>query len=111
MPGFVTQPIDFITKAIFSNSDTTKKFLTVLANQFRYFANECNASSPAKTEAQRSSLVSLLPRHLQYDLRYKSAHKELCLFQPKTFNQKLFYKMIYDRHPLLTTFVDKLAAR
>jgi hypothetical protein len=64
-----------------------------------------------KLKLNRSSLVSLLPRHLQYVLRYKSAHKEFCLFKPRTFNQKLFYKMIYDRRPLLITFADKLEAR
>jgi hypothetical protein len=64
-----------------------------------------------KLGLNRSSLMSLLPRHLQYVLHYRSAHKELCLFKPKTFNQKLHYKMIYDRRPLLVTFADKLQAR
>jgi len=65
-----------------------------------------------KLKLNRSSLLSLLPLHLQYVLRYKSAHKEFCLLlRPQTFNQKLFYKMIYDRRPLLVTFADKLQAR
>lgn len=55
---------------------------------------------------------TLLPLHLQYALRYMSAHDEFCLLlKPKTFSQKLFYKMIYDRRPLLVTFADKLQAR
>jgi hypothetical protein len=65
-----------------------------------------------RLKLNRSSLLSLLPLHLQYVLRYKSAHKQFCLLlKPKTFNQKLFYKMIYDRQPLLVTFADKLRAR
>ena len=33
------------------------------------------------------------------------------LLKPKTFNQKLHYKIIFDRRPLLVTFADKLQAR
>lgn len=33
------------------------------------------------------------------------------LLKPKTFNQKLKYKIIFDRRPLLVTFTDKLLAR
>jgi hypothetical protein len=64
-----------------------------------------------KLKLNRSSLVNLLPRHLQYVLRYKSAHREFSLLKPKTFNQKLHYKMVYDRRPLLARFADKLQAR
>jgi hypothetical protein len=64
----------------------------------------------------RSALLSLLPApwqlHLQYIQRYRYAHKEKCLLlRPKTFNQKIFYKMMYDRRPLLAVFADKLQAR
>ncbi len=65
-----------------------------------------------KLKLNRSSLLSLLPLHLQYVLRYKSAQKSFhSLLRPETFNQKLIYKMTYDRRPLLTTFADKLQAR
>lgn len=65
-----------------------------------------------KLKLNRGSLQSLLPLHLQCVLRYKSAHKDFnLLLKPQTFNQKLFYKMIYDRRPLLVTFADKLRAR
>lgn len=65
-----------------------------------------------KLKLNRGSLLSLLPLHLQYVLYYKSRHGDFCLLiRPKTFNQKLFYKMIYDRRPLLVTFADKLQAR
>ena len=54
----------------------------------------------------------LLPLHLQYAWRFMSARKEFCLLlKPNTFSQKLFYKMLYDRRPLLVTFADKLQAR
>ena len=33
------------------------------------------------------------------------------LLTPKTFNQKLHYKIVFDRRPLLVTFADKLLAR
>ncbi|MGH8023946.1 MAG: ATP-grasp fold amidoligase family protein [Limisphaerales bacterium] len=65
-----------------------------------------------RLKLNRGSLLSLLPLHLQYVLHYKTAHKHYCaLLSPRTFNQKLFYKMIYDRRPLLATFADKLQAR
>src|SRR5882724_2506707 len=49
--------------------------------------------------------------HWKYVLYYQSRHKELCLLlKPQTFNQKIFYKLIYDRRPLLITFADKLQA-
>jgi hypothetical protein len=65
-----------------------------------------------KLKLNRSSLLSLLPLHLQYVFHYNSRYKDFCLLiKPKTFNQKLFYKLIYDRRPLLVTFADKLQAR
>jgi hypothetical protein len=65
-----------------------------------------------KLGLNRSSLLARLPLHWQYVLRYYSRHKDFnLLLKPKTFNQKLFYKMFYDRRPLLVTFADKLAAR
>lgn len=33
------------------------------------------------------------------------------LLKPQTFNQKLCYKMVFDRRPLVVTFADKLRAR
>jgi hypothetical protein len=60
----------------------------------------------------RSSLVSLLPRHLQYVMRCNSRQRNFgMLLKPQTFNQKLSYKMVFDRRPLLVTFADKLLAR
>jgi hypothetical protein len=51
-------------------------------------------------------------RHWQQVRRYRSFHDDSCrLLKPKTFNQKLYYKMLYDRRPLLAIFADKLAAR
>ena len=65
-----------------------------------------------KLKLNRSSLLSLLPLHLQYAFHYNSRYGDFCLLiKPKTFNQKLFYKLIYDRRPLLVTFADKLQAR
>jgi TupA-like ATPgrasp len=65
-----------------------------------------------KLGLNRGSLLARLPLHWQYVLRYYSRHKDFnLLLKPKTFNQKLFYKMLYDRRPLLVTFADKLAAR
>jgi hypothetical protein len=32
------------------------------------------------------------------------------MLQPKTFHQKLVYKIVFARRPLLATFADKLAA-
>jgi hypothetical protein len=61
---------------------------------------------------RRGTLARWVPLHLQYAWRYRSAHKQFrLLLKPKTFNQKLFYKLIYDRRPLLVTFADKLQAR
>jgi len=64
----------------------------------------------------RSALLSLLPApwrlHLEYIQRYRHAHGQRCLLlRPKTFTQKVFYKMLYDRRPLLAVFADKLQAR
>ena len=65
-----------------------------------------------KLGLNRSALIARLPLHWQFVLRYHSIHKDVCLLmRPKTFNQKLFYKMLYDRRPLLVTFADKLQAR
>ncbi len=33
------------------------------------------------------------------------------MLQPKTFNQKLAYKIVFDHRPLLVTFADKMLAR
>ena len=64
----------------------------------------------------RKALLSLLPSswklHWKYVKRYQSQHNEFCLLlKPKTFNQKIFYKLTYDRRPLLVIFADKLQAR
>lgn len=60
----------------------------------------------------RGALKTWLPRHLQAVLRYQSCQGEFSwLLRPRTFNQKLFYKMLYDRRPLLATFADKLLVR
>ncbi|MDR3457026.1 MAG: ATP-grasp fold amidoligase family protein [Verrucomicrobiae bacterium] len=68
--------------------------------------------SRRKLKLNRSALLARLPLHWKYVLRYKAIHQEVCLlFRPKTFNQKLYYKMIYDRRPLLAVFADKLQAR
>lgn len=65
-----------------------------------------------RLKLNRGALASWLPFHLQQVLRYQSCHGEFCLlFRPKTFNQKQFYKQIYDRRPLLVTFADKLLVR
>jgi hypothetical protein len=65
-----------------------------------------------KLKPGRAWLLSLLPLHLQYIWRYTSKRKEICLLlKPKTFNQKVYYKMMYDRRPLLAIFADKLLAR
>jgi hypothetical protein len=65
-----------------------------------------------KLGLNRSSLVSLLPRHVQYIMRCHSRQRDFgMLFKPKTFNQKLSYKVVFDRRPLLVTFADKLLAR
>lgn len=62
--------------------------------------------------AVKKLMRRLLPLHLQYARFYMSVHEEFCLLlKPRTFNQKLFYKMLYDRRPLLVTFADKLLAR
>src|ERR1700757_3523725 len=33
------------------------------------------------------------------------------LSAPATFNEKILYRMVFDRRPLLTTFADKIAVR
>jgi len=60
----------------------------------------------------RRSLVSRLPRRLQYLLHYRSKFKTACWrVRPRTFNEKLLYKLIYDHRPLLATLADKWLAR
>lgn len=37
--------------------------------------------------------------------------RSFCIIPPRTLNQKIRYRMLYDRNPLLTTFCDKWAVR
>jgi hypothetical protein len=60
----------------------------------------------------RARLLDRLPLHLKYVQEYRSVHGKTCLLlRPKTFNEKIFYKMLHDCRPLLATFADKLLAR
>jgi hypothetical protein len=60
----------------------------------------------------RARILDHLPLHLKFVLEYRSVHgKTRLLLRPETFSEKLFYKMLHDRRPLLTTFADKLLAR
>ncbi|MBW3141222.1 hypothetical protein KUV56_17130 [Ferrimonas balearica] len=57
-------------------------------------------------------LNRILPGHLGTKLRfYKKLSYPLSLSDPKTFNEKVHWRKIYDRNPLFTLCADKLLAR
>jgi hypothetical protein len=65
-----------------------------------------------KLKLDKGSLISLLPRPVQFALRYRSAHHPgRLVFTPTAFHEKLFYKRLFDRRPILAVFADKLKAR
>jgi hypothetical protein len=58
------------------------------------------------------TIKQTLPDPLFNILAYLKTHRELpALIRPKTFNQKVLYRKLFDRRPILSQFADKYAVR
>src|SRR6516225_10716995 len=54
----------------------------------------------------------LLPDYMYHILIYMKYQRDIPnLIRPKTFQQKILYRKLFDRRPLLTKFADKYAVR
>src|SRR5262249_48921728 len=78
----------------------------------------CDEMTPAATSSgHRTSPLSRTARHVFRHAprpmrEWVSARRELArLVDPLTFSEKVRYKILADRRPLLTTFADKYAVR
>ena len=62
-------------------------------------------------KARALALSPRVPFELRSRLLYWDRRRAWPTKVPTTFSQKLLYKMVHDRRPLLTTFADKVAVR
>lgn len=60
----------------------------------------------------RGKIVGRLPDFAFNIVNYRKYHQQFPnIFNPKTLNEKILYRMIFDRRPILTQFADKYGVR